>query len=186
MQARAYLLLLCFCLIAFSSGYGMTQTVLKGDRLDGVALLAVGSRPVANPRSIVDGDVRFTVITPTLVRMEYSTDGQFINRRSYFAWERNVKPPQYAVTRMNGVLTITTSRMNLVWKGGANDSILRTCRLRSKTTTGIGRRGIRATSRPGTWEGHCIPWMDVVAQKNCLMGSYRVTAGSSTATRHSW
>ncbi len=67
---------------------------------------------------VVDGHARFTVITPTLVRMEYSKDGKFIHRRSYFAWERNVKPPHFAVKRAGGVLTISTARMKLAWKGG--------------------------------------------------------------------
>ncbi len=69
---------------------------------------------------VVDGHARFTVITPTLIRMEYSRDGKFIHRRSYFAWERNVTPPEYKVSRGDGVLSITTSRMKLTWKGGTD------------------------------------------------------------------
>jgi hypothetical protein len=69
---------------------------------------------------VVDGHARFTVITPTLIRLEYNSDGKFIRRRSYFAWERNVAPPQYKVTHANGVLRIATSRMKLTWKGGSD------------------------------------------------------------------
>ncbi len=67
---------------------------------------------------VVDGHARFTVITPTLIRLEYSRDGRFIDQRSYFAWERNVTPQPFAVQRLAGTLTITTSRMKLTWKGG--------------------------------------------------------------------
>jgi hypothetical protein len=95
------------CLMVFACG-------LAGGR---VALAATAAQSNGVVR---DGNVRFTVITPTLIRMEYSNDGQFVDRRSYFAWERGVKPPQYTVTRAHGVLTIATSRMKLEWKGGAD------------------------------------------------------------------
>ncbi len=70
---------------------------------------------VSSGGTVVDGHARFTVITPTLVRLEFSQDGQFINRRSYFAWRRDVTPPQYKVQRAAGTLTITTSRLKLTW-----------------------------------------------------------------------
>ena len=44
--------------------------------------------------NVVDGKARFTVIIPTLMRLEYSRNAKFINDRSYFAWHRRVKPPQ--------------------------------------------------------------------------------------------
>ncbi len=78
----------------------------------------VAAAPSGRSAMVVDGHARFTVITPTLIRMEYSTDGRFINRRSYFAWERHVKPPQFTVTRMAGALRIATARLRLTWKGG--------------------------------------------------------------------
>ena len=78
--------------------------------------VAQQSRP-SNP--VVDGHARFTVITPTLIRMEYSSDGNFIDRRSYFAWERNVPPPPFTVERAAGKLSIATARIKLAWSGGA-------------------------------------------------------------------
>ena len=68
--------------------------------------------------SIVDGQARITIITPTLMRLEYSANGKFVNDRSYFAWRRHVKPPQFRVQRRAGSLVIKTSRMKLVWRGG--------------------------------------------------------------------
>jgi hypothetical protein len=120
MQTKRYLLLVLFMLAICGSGYGVTRMKAKAGGVNAVALSAVHHSAVAKSQaSILDGHARFTVITPTLIRMEYSKNGQFVNRRSYFAWERNVRPPQYAVTDRNKVLTITTSRMKLVWKGGA-------------------------------------------------------------------
>lgn len=84
------------------------------------SLALSAATPQAPQGTVVDGRARFTVITPTLIRMEYSKDGKFINQRSYFAWERNVKPPQYKVNRSSKGLQITTSRMRLTWRGGAH------------------------------------------------------------------
>lgn len=78
---------------------------------------AAASHPV-DSGMVVDGNARFTVITPTLIRLEFSKDGKFINRRSYFAWHRDVKPPQFHTQRESGTLTITTSRLKLTWRGG--------------------------------------------------------------------
>ncbi len=85
--------------------------------LTGAPVAAAAQQP-GQSGVVVDGHARFTVITPTLIRMEYSRDGKFINERSYFAWERNVKPPQFAVQRLAGTLSIATARMKLTWNGG--------------------------------------------------------------------
>jgi len=92
-----------------------------------IALLIAGGCLCAGPVAaaqpgragvVVDGHARFTVITPTLIRMEYSKDGKFINRRSYFAWQRQVKPPQFTVKRSAAALSIATARMKLTWTDG--------------------------------------------------------------------
>lgn len=50
-------------------------------------LLCAGSSAAAakNARSgvVLDGHARFTVIAPTLIRLEYSKNGKFINLRYY-------------------------------------------------------------------------------------------------------
>lgn len=69
---------------------------------------------------IIAGHARFTIITPTLIRLEFNTDGQFIDDRSYFAWRRHVLPPKFQIRRQNGILIIHTSRMTLRWRGGVN------------------------------------------------------------------
>ena len=69
---------------------------------------------------VIAGRARFTVVTPTLIRLEFSIDGKFINDRSYFAWRRDVKPPKFQIRRLNGILSIHTSRLTLRWRGGTN------------------------------------------------------------------
>lgn len=96
----AWMLLIAGCLCAGPFATASAKTVTNG--------------------VVVDGHARFTVITPTLIRMEFSTDSQFVVLRSYFAWERDVKSPRFTVKRAAGTLIITTSRMRVMWKGGAD------------------------------------------------------------------
>jgi hypothetical protein len=83
-------------------------------------LVAAALQP-ASSGIVVDGYARFTVITPTLMRLEYSGNRTFVDRRSYFAWERDVPPPPFTVQRTGGRLSITTSRMELTWTRGTHD-----------------------------------------------------------------
>jgi len=51
--------------------------------------LTVPGNPVANPDSVVQGEHwRVTVLTPGLVRLEWSDDGRFEDRASTFAVNR--------------------------------------------------------------------------------------------------
>ncbi|MGC8625264.1 MAG: TIM-barrel domain-containing protein [Phycisphaerae bacterium] len=84
----------------------------------GSATRAVQSVTSGHTGEVTDGHARFTVITPTLIRLEFSRNGKFINRPSYFAWHRHVKPPQFQVKKQAGKLLIKTSRMTLLWRGG--------------------------------------------------------------------
>lgn len=80
---------------------------------------AAATLPPHRSGVVVDGNARFTVITPTLIRMEYSSDGHFIDERTYFAWERRQTPPQFTAQRTAGTLTLTTSRLKLTWSGAS-------------------------------------------------------------------
>ncbi|MDP4274249.1 MAG: hypothetical protein Q8907_08225, partial [Bacteroidota bacterium] len=50
--------------------------------------------------TIVDGHARFTVLTPTLIRMEYSGDSIFENSPSFNVINRNLSVPSYT-TQVN-------------------------------------------------------------------------------------
>ena len=95
----------------------VTRLLLLTGLLAAGLIPALAQQPAQSNR-VVDGHARFTVITPTLIRLEYSSDAKFIDRRSYFAWDRDVPPPQFTVDRAPGKLIITTSRMKLTWAGG--------------------------------------------------------------------
>ncbi len=96
-------------LLAFTL-LGVVNTAIRGAQLT----------PEHSKASVIDGHARFTVITPTLIRMEYSLDNRFVNSRSYFAWHRGIKPPDFLVRKHGGSLVIKTARMELTWRGGGS------------------------------------------------------------------
>jgi len=71
--------------------------------------------PVANPESIiVSGRARFTILTPRLVRLEWSETGKFEDRGTYAFPTRYAPTPPNFTTRVGGdVLTINTGALTL-------------------------------------------------------------------------
>ncbi len=79
------------------------------------ALLAPCTGAQANP--IVEGSARFTVITPECIRLEYSTNGAFIDDPSLFAVNRSdFTEPTGTEHTPDGALVINTGRMRLEYK----------------------------------------------------------------------
>ena len=63
-------------------------------------------------RSIVEGsNYRFTVLTPALIRMEYSPDGSFEDRASTFAVHRDFAPVEFKLQETDDRLDIHTSQL---------------------------------------------------------------------------
>ena len=70
--------------------------------------------PVADEKAVVKGDkYRFTVLTPRLIRMEYSPDGVFEDRATKLVFRRKFPVPAFAVTEEDGYLVIRTGEMGL-------------------------------------------------------------------------
>lgn len=69
---------------------------------------------MANP--VVEGDVRFTVITPHCIRIEHAPGGRFIDARSLFAVERNALLKDFSLEKTNDGVTIDTGAIRLVYK----------------------------------------------------------------------
>jgi alpha-glucosidase (family GH31 glycosyl hydrolase) len=101
--------------------------------------------PVAHPDNVVEGDrFRITVLDAGLVRLEYSTTGEFEDRASQTAVDRAFPPADFHLTEGDGddgLLEISTERLHLTYdrreftthglsvrvKGGfhSNDSVWR-------------------------------------------------------------
>ena len=52
----------------------------------------------------ISGNARFTVLTPQLIRMEYSDNGQFLDSATLAFLNRNLTVPQFSQVVSNGVL----------------------------------------------------------------------------------
>ncbi len=66
------------------------------------------------PASVIDGNARFTVITPNCIRIEYAPNGKFVDAPSLFAANRPVRPG--AVRRVTrGAAVVETSAMELTY-----------------------------------------------------------------------
>lgn len=84
--------------------------------------------PVADPTAVVisgGGNTRFTVLTPALIRMEWSPSGTFEDHASFAFINRKLPVPRFDVTRHDGQLVITTDHLKLTYNaehGGPFDA----------------------------------------------------------------
>ena len=79
--------------------------------------------PKADSRAmVVVGNVRFTVLTPELIRMEWSEDGVFEDRATFTFVNRKLSVPEFKVAERRNRVTITTEKVKLVYDKGAKFS----------------------------------------------------------------
>lgn len=70
--------------------------------------------PIANEANIVKGKkCRFTILTPSLIRMEYDKEGIFEDRASQSFFYRNFKPVDYVVDETDASLRVETEKLIL-------------------------------------------------------------------------
>ena len=75
--------------------------------------------PQANPAAIVtSGNMRFTVLTSELIRIEHSAQNIFEDRASFVVVNRNLPVPVFTQRSENGYLHITTEKLELRYKIG--------------------------------------------------------------------
>ena len=73
--------------------------------------------PVADPGAVVtQGNARFTVLTPQLIRMEWAADGKFEDHASFVFLNRRLPVPKFSHTASGGKLTIKTSALTLTYQ----------------------------------------------------------------------
>lgn len=77
--------------------------------------------PQANPSAIVrSGNMRFTVLMPELIRIEWSAEQIFEDRASFVVVNRNLPVPAFTKREENGYLYITTDKLQLRYKTGTH------------------------------------------------------------------
>lgn len=97
----------------------------RGRRLIAAALWAAtlagtaATSVAAAPAQVVDGNARFQVITPTLIRLEYAADGRFEDRATQTLGTRPEASAQFSTSAAGGVRTIQTGALTLRYTQGS-------------------------------------------------------------------
>lgn len=105
------------CLIALSSCVCSAQTKLAAP-----AHIASPEvyQPAADPRAVVtSGNVRFTVLTPQLIRMEWAADAKFEDHASFVFLNRHLMVPQFTKSVSGSNITIDTGALHLEYTPSA-------------------------------------------------------------------
>jgi alpha-glucosidase (family GH31 glycosyl hydrolase) len=75
--------------------------------------------PVASPAAIIPaGNVRFTVLSERLIRLEYHPDAHFEDRASQTIWYRQQPVPTFTVQQDNSSLIVETEAFSLCYEVG--------------------------------------------------------------------
>lgn len=82
----------------------------KIDMADGVA---------RHGATVLAGDARFEVLTPEVIRLEYSPDGKFLNQPTFTVLDRNLPVPSYTESEQGGWLQLRTSDEVLRYRIGS-------------------------------------------------------------------
>src|SRR5689334_13797643 len=88
----------------------------------GLALLASVSMSVAQAQTsntVIEGNARFTVLSPTLIRMEYAADGAFDNGTTFNVVNRSFPVPSYTTQVVSGWREIQTSNLLVRYQQGS-------------------------------------------------------------------
>ena len=82
---------------------------------------ASDNNPVANPEAVVIcGKARFTVLTPEMIRIEYSAKGIFEDQATFTVTNRRLKVPRFRKREDNTYLYIVTDKVRLRYRKSTN------------------------------------------------------------------
>ena len=97
------------------------KTLLTASLLSLSVVMAAAENPVA-PQSatVTAGNARFTVLTPEMIRVEYSPAGKFEDNATFAIINRELPVPQFKTTDDGTTLTITTDNLNLRYVKGTD------------------------------------------------------------------
>ena len=129
-----------------------------------LVLCAYGSAALANV-VYKDANVRFTLIDEGTLRLEYAPDGKFVDNKSFMAVIREYPNVLYTINDNAKQVTISTSKLKLVYKKGTSPLSAENLTISST----------KAISTPFVWK----PGMK---QKGNLKGTYRTLDGYDGST----
>jgi hypothetical protein len=127
--------------------------------------------PLPNP--IADGPVRFSVLSPTLIRAEYAADGAFTDAATFNAVARPLAASGFTTTKSNGWIAIATSKMTLRYREGSGrfgfDNL-------SIALNGDADAGGTTTASPHFYDAVCPEGVVCEAESATLAGGTRAVA----------
>ena len=133
----------------------------------------VADGKAAQQATVVEGDARFEVLTPEVVRLEYSPTGSFLDEPTFNILDRNFAVPSYTTTVQNGWLVLTTSDLVLRYRLGSGPFTPGNTQMQLLDPL----PGASANVSP-TWEWECT------FGQVCQSGTASLSGGASTASNH--
>jgi hypothetical protein len=128
----------------------------------------------ASQATVVEGDARFEVLAPEVIRMEYSPTGSFLNNPTFDIMDRDFTVPAYTSSVSDGLLTITTSQMTLTYQVGSGPFSAVNTKMQ---LLGSLPPGASANVTP-TWGWECT------FGQACQAGAATLSGGASIAGNH--
>ncbi|MDP4291429.1 MAG: glycoside hydrolase family 31 protein, partial [Bacteroidota bacterium] len=114
----------------------------------------------ADPKAVVkEGPARFTVLTPRLIRMEWSDNGSFIDDASFVVIRRQLPLPRFTQTQKDGWLILKTDELELRYKLGSGKFTDQNLQVKSIDPK------------------YGFNWVPGMTQKDNLKGTYRTLDG---------
>ena len=124
--------------------------------------------------TVISGNARFEVLTPEVIRLEYSPSGSFLNDPTFDILDRNFTVPSYTSAVSGGWLTITTSAMTLRYQVGSGPFTAANTQLQ---LLGALPPGAAENVTP-TWEWECT------FGQACQAGAATLSGGAAIANNH--
>jgi hypothetical protein len=120
----------------------------------------------ADPRAvIIDGNTRFTILPPQLIRMEWAADGRFEDRPSFVFLNRRMPVSSFTAKHHGRTLTIETSALLLQYTPQADGRF-------TPTNLSISLTDFHPSTRPN------ITWHPGQADTDDLQGTTRTLDGA--------
>jgi hypothetical protein len=146
----------CFVLLSAMAGYGVAA--------------APAARAAASP-VVTDGNARFEVLSPTLVRLEYAGDGAFQDGTTFNAVNRAFPVPDYTTdVSSDGYREIKTAGLTLRYKQGSGPF--------TSANVSVTMAGTGVTAQPA-FPSYC-PLNSACEAENSLLSGFGVTAYDHT------
>lgn len=118
-------------------GSSLAAAVVGALALGGLGISALPASAAPDTRTVVSGDARFQVLSPTLIRTEYAGDGQFTDQGTFNVVGRDdFAATPFTRTVQDGWLTLDTGSMTVRYKEGSGDFSQDNLRVQLTSSTG--------------------------------------------------